>query len=191
VTHPSSYGGNEELRNLLSHVVGSQIVSVSYLIPSGVQWSDGREDGRIHEVDHGVELALSNGLRLAVYWEMEGEDEYLSISATSLASGSDDNLIDAVDVSDVPKWSSKIGRTIRSLGIAWHVANLNCPNSVWALRFDLEDHSSFVISLGEIRNGAPTYLPDSVLVLFEKEDAESYRTAASTTSAWGSDFPLA
>ncbi|MEY9965483.1 hypothetical protein ABIA33_003525 [Streptacidiphilus sp. MAP12-16] len=188
MTYPTSTGGEEGLLGLLCDVVGSRISSVSYLVPSGAQWPDGREGGLVHEVDHGVELALANGRRLALRWEMEGENEFLGVSSASLGDGSSGSLIDSVDVSDLPEWSSIIGLTIRGIGVAWHIANLGCPNSVWALRFDLEDGPSFVIALGEIRDDAPAYLPDAVLVLFEKEVAELYQMASSTTSAWGLDF---
>ncbi len=40
-------------------------------------------------------------------------------------------------------------------------------------------------SADELREGVPAYLPDAVLVLFREEEAKSYRTAGSGTSAWG------
>lgn len=188
MTHLTSNGGEEELLGLLRSVVGSRISSVSYIVPSGEQWPDGREDGPIHEVDHGVELKLINGVILSVHWEMQGENEFLAVSSASLDDGSIGSLIGAIDVSGLPEWPSITGLTVRGLGIAWHRANPGCPDSAWALRFDLDDKISFVIALGEIREGIPSYLPDSVLVLFEKEDAESYKTAASATSSWGRDY---
>jgi hypothetical protein len=184
---PLTLSGGEENLKPLCDAVGSQIASVGYLVPSGAQWPDGREDGLRHEVDHGVELALTNGLTLSLRWEMQGENEFLAVETSSLRG----SLIDVIDVSDVPEWSSIVGQTIRGLGIARHAANTDCPSSVWAIRFDVGNGSSFVIALGEIREDVPAYLPDAVLVLFEKEDAESYRTTASPTSAWGVDVAVA
>lgn len=178
-------GEKEEHAGPLSEVIGAQVVGVRYLVPGGAQWPDGRADGFVHEIDHGVELMLSDDHVLCMQWQMDGENEYLRVSLRSPTHETSDNtLIDAIDVSSAPEWTSLLGGSISSIRISWHIANTGCPRSVWAIRFDVETGASFVVALGEVRDGVPTYLPDSVLVIFDREDAETYRTAGSSTSAW-------
>lgn len=181
--------GHGEPLSALHSVVGSRIVDVRYLLPAGVQWPDGRVDGLVHEVDHGVELAMADGSVVALYWEMRGEDEFLAIVPMSVAGFWVEGLIDAVSVSKEPDWVGILSRTVTGVGVAWHIPNAGCPKSVWAARIDLDGGSSFVIALGEIHEGVPAYLPDSIVVLFDRNDAESYWINGYDTSAWGETIP--
>jgi hypothetical protein len=139
----------------------------------------------VHEVDHGVELVMADGSVLALHWEMCGEDEFLAVVPMSVSGSWAEGLIDAFSVSGAPEWMGILGRTIHGVGVAWHIPNAGCPRSVWAIRIDLDRGSSFVIALGQIHERAPAYLPDSIVVLFDKDDAESYWISGSDTSAWG------
>lgn len=181
--------GHGEPLSALRGVIGSRIVDVRYFLPAGVHWPDGRVDGLVHEVDHGVELAMADGSVLALYWEMRGEDEFLAIVPRSVAGFWVEGLIETVNVSQEPDWVGILGRTITGVGVARHVPNAGCPRSVWAARIDLDGGSSFVIALGQIHEGAPDYLPDSIVVLFDRKDAESYWINGYVTSAWGETIP--
>jgi hypothetical protein len=189
VTDLPPLDGQLELLHALRGVVGSRIVGVRYLVPVGTRWPDGREDGPVHEVDQGVELVLADGSALSVQWLMQGEDEFLSIAPMSNSGVRAGTLLDAFDVSEAPEWTGILGRTVNGIGAAWHVPNAGRPRSVWALRINLDGGSSFVIALGEVREGNPAYLPDSMVVLFNREDAEAYRIGGSATSAWGESVP--
>lgn len=180
--------GHGEPLSALRGVVGSRIVDVRYLLSAGVPWPGGRVYGLVHEVEHGVELVMADGSALALYWEMRGEDQFLAIVPRSVAGFWVEGLIDALSVSKEPEWVGILGRTIHGVGVAWHVPNAGCPRSVWAARIDLDGGSSFVIALGEIHEGAPAYLPDSIVVLFDRNDAESYINDYDT-SAWGETIP--
>jgi hypothetical protein len=164
--------------------VGSRIVDVRYLLLAGAQWPDGRVVGLVHEVDHGVELVMADGSVLALHWEMQGWCHFLAIVPMSV-SGSlgPEGLIDALSVSEAPEWVGILGRTIHGVEVAWHISSTGagCPRSVWAVRIDLDGGSSFVIALGEIQEGAPTYLPDSIVVIFDKDVAASYWTTGDAT----------
>lgn len=184
---PSSQG--EGYEESLATVIGTRVTGVRYLIPEGTQWPDGRADGFVHEVDHGVELMLSSTRSLRMQWEMDGENEYLGASLIpSVREAGASNLIQAVDASTAPEWTPILGGTISSVRVSLHIPNTGCPKSAWAIRFDTEAAVSFVVALGEIRDGVPEYLPDGVLVIFDREDAESYRTAGSSTSAWDGEI---
>ena len=185
MTHYPLPDGHGEPLSALRGVVGSRIVEVRYLVPAGVQWPDGRGDGLVHEVDHGVELVMADGSVLALHWEMRGEDEFLAIVPMSVSGFWTEGQIEALSFSDAPEWMGILGRTVTGVGVAWHIPNAGCPRSVWAIRIDLVGGSSFVIALGEVREGTPAYLPDSIVVLFDRHDAESYWITGSDTSAWG------
>jgi hypothetical protein len=189
VTDPPLLDGQLELLGALRGVIGSRIAGVRYLVPAGAGWPDGREDGLVHEVDQGVVLVMTDGSALSAQWLMQGEDEFLAIAPMSISGLRAGSLIDAIDVSGAPEWMAILGRTVNGVGVAWHVPNAGRPKSIWALRFDIEGGSSFVIALGEVRDGSPTYLPDAIVVLFDREDAESYRIAGGVTSAWGEAVP--
>jgi hypothetical protein len=189
VTYSSLPAGQVDPLRDLRRVVGSRIVDARYLVPAGAWWPDGREDGLVHEVDHGVELVMADGSALSLRWEMQGEDEFLSIVAQSVSGARTNGLIRAFGVSEAPEWMDILGRSVVGVGVAWHIANTGCPRSVWAIRIDLDGGSSFVVALGEVRDGVPAYLPDSIVVLFDRQDAESYRITGSTTPAWGETVP--
>lgn len=169
----------------LRGVVGSRIVDVRYILPAGAQWPDGRVEGLVHEVDQGVELVKADGSVLALLWEQRGWEEFLAIVPMSVSGSWAEGLIDVLSVSGTPEWMDILGRTIHGVGVAWHIPNADCPKSVWAIRIEVDGGSSFAIALGEIHEGAPTYLPDSIVVLFGREAAESYWIPGNDTSAWG------
>ena len=190
MTNPPLPEGHGEPLSALRGVVGSRMVAVRYLLSSGAQWPDVRVVGSVHEVDHGVELVMADGSVLALHWEMQEYDEFLAIAPMSVAGSlGPEGLIDALSVSAAPEWVGILGRTITGVGVAWHIPNAGCPRSVWAARIDLDGGSSFVIALGEIQEGAPTYHPTSIVILFDQAVAASYRIPASTTSAWGETVP--
>jgi len=189
MTHSSLPDDRVKGLRALRGVIGSHIVGVRYLVPAGARWPGGREDGLVHEVDHGVELVMADGSSLSVQWEMRGEEEFLSIAPTPISGVRAVGLIDALNVSEAPEWTRILGRTVNGVGVAWHVPNDGSPRSIWAIRIDLDGGSAFVIALGEVRAGMPAYLPDSIVVLFDREDAEAYRITGSVTSAWGETVP--
>jgi hypothetical protein len=166
--------GQEEPLSVLRGVVGSRIVAVRYLLLAGFPWPGWRINGLIHEVDHGVELVMADGSVLTLYWEMQGYDEFLAIAPMSAAGFWAKGPIDVLNVSEAPEWVGILGRTVTGVSVAWHIPNAGCPRAIWAVRIDLEGGASFVIALGEIHEGAPTYHPDSIVVLFDKDVAEPY-----------------
>jgi hypothetical protein len=59
---------------------------------------------------------------------------------------------------------------------------------LWALALNFRNAASVAVALGELVDDMPSYLPDSLVVLFGQEAAESYRIASSPTSAWGDEM---
>ena len=137
----------------LRGVVGSRIIDVRYLLLAGAQWPDGRVEGLVHEVDHGVELVMADGSVLALHWEMRGWEEFLAIVPMSVSGSWAEGLPNAVSFSGTPEWMGILGRTIHGVGVAWHIPNADCPKLVWAIRIEVDGGSSFAIALGEIYEG--------------------------------------
>lgn len=180
---PSADEAVKHLRSL--PLVGNRIVEVDYLVSAGSAWPDGRESGRIHEVDHGVKFTMADGSRLQMRWEMEGEYELLAVDFSAHVEPDSGGLIDAFEVSATPEWMRFVERTVVSLGVARHVLAVDAPEPLWAVRFDFEGNESVVIALGEVRGGRLAYLPDAVVVLFDERDAQTYSHQGSRGSSWG------
>jgi hypothetical protein len=59
---------------------------------------------------------------------------------------------------------------------------------LWALTLLFEDAEPVSVALGELVCGAPSYLPDSLVVLVGQEVAQDFRMVG-RTSAWGECLP--
>ncbi|MEU6662244.1 hypothetical protein [Streptomyces sp. NPDC046821] len=133
-----------------------------------------------------VELGMSDNSTLAVYWDMDGLNEGLTIEMRP-AKAASSPPVETVDVSNRSEWTDYLGSSISSISPAWHIPNEGCPQMPWAYRFDFSNGRNFVIALGESQGAGFTYMPDSLLVLFSDSMAAEYRIPASRTSALGED----
>lgn len=55
----------------------------------------------------------------------------------------------------------------------------------WAFRFEFFNRSSLVVALGEAEGAGFTYMPDALVVIFDKNLAVGYQIPASATSSYG------
>ncbi|MEV6646135.1 hypothetical protein [Amycolatopsis sp. NPDC051371] len=161
-------------------LLGRRLSGVRYLVPAGASAAGEVEEGPVQEVAHGVVFAFEDGHVLFAQWQMDGEDEFLL-----LGSGDGGLLVDAVEVGELPEWRPLLGRKIVRVGTARHVPWEGRPLVLWALRIEFEGDLSVVVALGEIRQGVAAYLPTSVVVLFDADQARAYVVPSSETSAWG------
>ncbi|MFG1638660.1 hypothetical protein ACGFMK_00070 [Amycolatopsis sp. NPDC049252] len=157
------------------------------MIPAGASPAAEVGDGPVQEVAHGVVFAFEDGNELLARWQMDGEDEFLQLG--SVAEQEEGALVETVDVRAQPEWQPLLGRKIIRVGTAWHVPWEGRPPARWSLRVEFEGGRSVVVALGEIRDGIAAYLPTSVVVLFEPDQAHAYVVPSSETSAWGGDCP--
>jgi hypothetical protein len=175
------------LRADLAVLMREPLRAVRYLVPSG--WRDPAWDhGGPHQAEHGVELENRAGTTMALLWEMEGTSEYLSARLAVGPQEPPTELVEALDVSDRPAWQPYLGERFTQAGAAWHVPAEGEPRQLWAVRLGAPQRPAVTVALGELRGVRPTYLPDSVVVLFGQEQAEAYRIASADLSAWGADL---
>lgn len=177
-----SGAGLDELREAVS---GEAVRTVRYVAPRGEGWPEGHRADRAHEVDMAVELGMESGAVLVLSWAMDGVNEGMAIEFRSPGEAGTSLPGDPIDVSDHVDWGRFLGVPIVSVGIAWHIPNEGCPEMPWAYNFGFPDGSSLVIALGEAEGAGFTYMPDALLVIFDKSLAAAYKIPASATSSCG------
>ncbi|MFF9000446.1 hypothetical protein ACF1GW_13695 [Streptomyces achromogenes] len=177
--------GGAEFAELRKAIVGESVRAVRYVALRGESWPDGHREDRAHEVDVAVELGMESGASLLLSWAMDGVNEGMAIEYRGPGDVSASLPGDPIDVSDHVDWEGFLGVSIVSIGIAWHIPNEGCPEMPWAYNFRFSNESSLVIALGESEGAGFTYMPDALLVIFDKSLAASYRIPASATPSCG------
>ncbi|MDF2254445.1 hypothetical protein [Streptantibioticus ferralitis] len=161
------------------------LVEVRYAALQGESWPEGHRADRAHEVDLAVELVMASGAVLAFDWAMDGLNEGLAIELRGHGEQGARPMGEAVDVSNHVEWARFLGKTITDITPVWHVPNEGCVEMPWSFRLDFCNSSSVVIALGESKGGGFTYMPDSLVVIFEESMAAAYKIPASSTSSLG------
>lgn len=177
-----SGAGLAELRDAVS---GEAVRTVRYVAPWGESWPEGHREDRAHEVDMAVELGMESGAVLVLSWAMDGVNEGVAVEFRSPGESSGTLPGHPVDVSDHVDWEGFLGVPIAGVGIAWHIPNEGCPEMPWAYNFGFSNESSLVIALGKAEGAGFTYMPDGLLVIFDKSLAATYKIPASYTSSCG------
>lgn len=170
---------------ILSGLRGQRLNSVRYVVlpesPEPRMFPSESWD----EVEYAVELAF-DGMSIVIYWLMENEIECLSVRSRSVA-----DVIPAhsktIDMSARPGWDACVGEELISVRISQH-RPVPAQDCLWALALIFRNAASVAVALGEIVDDIPSYLPDSLIVIFGQEAAESYRISGSRTSAWGAEM---
>ncbi|MER6032084.1 hypothetical protein [Streptomyces sp. NPDC001851] len=175
----------ERLATLLSDVADAPLAAVRYVAPSGGTWPEGhRADRGAHEVDMAVALTLGNGWVLAASWAMDGLNEGLALELTE-PGDTPDLSGTAVDVSGRAEWSEFLGMALTGITPVTHVPNEGCPEMPWAVRLDFSAAAPVTVALGESTGSGFTYMPDSLVVIFDEKEAAAYRIPASSEPALG------
>ena len=167
--------------------MGQTVAAVRYVVPQGETWPDGHRDDRVHEVDMAVELVVISGSTVVLSWAMDGLAEGMAIGLRDPGELEGSPAGAAVDVTAHTDWRRFLGKPISDVAAAWHVPNEGCGEMPWAFRVDLSGETGFVVALGESTATDLTYVPDAILVIFEKRLAEAYRIPAGATSSYGSN----
>ncbi|MFG1842639.1 hypothetical protein ACGFH8_29915 [Micromonospora sp. NPDC049175] len=170
---------------LSAAVAARRFRGVTYFVPPGLEWVE--EDspaGAVHVADMGVSLRFDD-LTFNVAWSMNGFNEGLAVATDPVDPLFFGRSAVAVDASAIPPWPSRLGHAVEGISWAWHQPGDDCPELLWAVRFDFGVTGSAVIALGEVDDGTPRYMPDSLLVLFDENLARSYVIPAGESSSWG------
>ncbi|MET7686039.1 hypothetical protein [Streptomyces sp. NPDC005423] len=177
--------GSAGLAELREAVAGDAVRTVRYVALRGEGWPNGHREDRAHEVDMAVELGMESGAVLVLSWAMDGVNEGMAIEFRSPGDVGGSLSGDPIDVSNHVDWERFLGVSIVGIGIAWHVPNEGCPEMPWAYNFRFSNESSLVIALGESEGAGFTYMPDALLVIFDKSIAAEYKIPASATPSCG------
>lgn len=167
------------VENLASSLIGTRIRSVLYRNLAGDP--ELASSGVADEVDMEIVVRLDNGASLTLAWAMSGEVEGLALLDGEPES--DDRTV--VDVTSHTQWSTRVGREVIAVGAGWHVPNAGSPRTLWSWRLSFEGGPCAVVATGELVNGEPRYLPDSLVVIFDERLALSYGADHSPGGAFG------
>lgn len=125
---------------------------------------------------------------MVLEWRIRNYDEFLSV-IDSPTEGAAAAVTDIYDVTYLPSWRSIAGSRIVGFGVATHQSEEG-NDLLWAVRIDVDGEPSVVVALGAIRGTLPDYQPDSLLVVFDPEVAQSYQVLGAPEAAWGRDLNL-
>jgi hypothetical protein len=162
--------------------VGARLGAVThhYLAPADGCGYSGGGDGVDADIA-AVVLDVADRGRRTMTWAMEGGLEEIAVLGDQESCSSRADTIAVASAREA--WRDHIGSTITAIGAAWHVSGDACPESVWAIRLDFLS-GSVVVALGAV-NHAIEYMPDELVVLFDRARAEAYSPRHVTGSAWG------
>jgi hypothetical protein len=118
---------------------------------------------------------------------MENEIECLNVRSRGAAPVIPD-YSKTIDLSARPGWEACVGEELISVRASQHRPVPTQGDCLWALALTFRNAASVAVALGELADDIPSYLPDSLVVLFGQEAAESYWISGSPTSAWGAEI---
>lgn len=171
----------EALEEGVAGMVGARLSAVRYhfLPPQGSGRYSGGGDGVDADLT-AVVLDLGEFGSWTITWAMEDELEGLAVLGRDVPySGLADETVAA---SGREAWRDHLGEAIRSMSGSWHVSGHGCPESLWGLRLDFAT-SSVVVALGTADQRLD-YVPDELVVVFDRALADSYRPRHTSHSAW-------
>jgi hypothetical protein len=177
-----------ELERVRGAISGRSLSKVRYRALSPAPRLADLEAGAVHEVDS-VQIELDSGIVLWIQWAMAGTDEGLHLEVDP--EPWEDAGREEVDVGMTTQWAALLGQPIMQMRAAWHVSSDNGQELLWATSFRTTAGGEVSIALGEVQDRGPTYLPDSLVVIFSSAKARQYQPPASRTSAWGEVFESA
>ena len=166
-------------------LLGKRLGLVRYVVLPESPESAMRASASRDEVEYAIELVFDSQ-PVAISWQMDNEMECLSVRSH----GVEDVISDyskIIDVSVQSGWGACVGEELISVRISRHSPVSAEDNCLWAVALSFGNAASVTVALGELVAGMPSYLPDSLVVLFGKDAAESYRIASSPSSAWGEE----
>jgi len=158
----------------MSHLLGRRLAGVHYDVLS---WEDEPlASSAVDQVPMAVTLSFDR-LRVQLRWDLRPPIERLVILTDVAEPGP---LTRRIDVSR--RWGAFLGSQL--VAASWAEQETADGYQPWAVTFAFENVGELVVALGELVDGTPTYLPDSLIVTASREAAVSYQPVASATPAW-------
>ncbi len=170
---PWAAQAREDLHELADELVGDAIERVEYLTSAPAADFLDLSGAGVHGDADTVVVTLASGAILHLAWTQSGPNEGLSVSLGDRRADHGE-LLDLVDVSGESGWLDLLGRPVSGIRASWQVPNEGCPETLWALSFELDEDDGATVALGELQGGAPTYMPDSLVVVFGRVAGIAY-----------------
>jgi hypothetical protein len=174
----------------VAQIEGLTLEAAGYMWPADPDaYRPARRNG-VDEVAFGVELRTREGPSFRAEWRMFDVHQGLLFRPVGRPPDWPIPIV-VEDTSHDPLWHDRLGRKVEQVRIAWHVAEAGAHEAVWSVALVLSGERIVVLALGST-NEKPliTYMPDAVVVIFERAVAEAYRSAGSRVSAFGEALAL-
>jgi hypothetical protein len=188
---------------------GQTIVAVRYLVPGTSDATERQAHSGFDEATMGVELTMSGGI-VTLPWLMDNFKEGLALVLAGSQEYATARRYKATEATDFLEWQARRAPIV-TVALGWQISSEGMTASVWSLRLNFENDTSVTFALGEWAikahplginarapelEGAVTYTPDNVLVIFDQALAQGYRVNAAahpggpsaatpSWSAWG------
>lgn len=184
---PTTDHAREELIHTLREMIGLSITDVSYLVPSSSEQTAPSRATGFDQADMGIEVVLSDGRTFVAVWNMKGYCEGLAFGVFQSNTYARGERVKSIGAGELDEWKGRSARAITSVGLAWHLPDDRCPETIWSVRVGV-DGADVVIALGEAKESDHIrYQPDSLVSIFGADVANSYEILASGQTAWGAD----
>jgi hypothetical protein len=159
-------------------ILGSRLRAVKYDL---LEW-EGLPDptSSVDAIAMAVILQLDE-MSVLLRWDLHPPTERLVIVSgehSQLAP-----LVRRVDVSE--RWGAFLGAKV--VAASWAQQETGDGLQPWAVTFSFADVGELVVALGEVVDGSPSYIPDSLIMTASQDAALSYRPLAALTPAWTAD----
>lgn len=182
----SVMGVTERSYDALRGLRGLRLNRVRYVVLPESPRPEMRASKSWHEVEYAVELVF-DGMSVVISWLMENEIECLNVRPRGVVPVIPD-YSKTIDLSAQPGWEDCVGEELISVRASQYRPDPAQGDCLWALALTFRNTASVAVALGELVDDIPSYLPDSLVVLFGKEAAEGYWISGSPTAAWGAEI---
>lgn len=162
--------------DILDAVEGRTLVGLAYL---GFPWDPVPSDAESVDAVNGAVVLDFGDMRLAVRWDLRPPVERLIVESFD-AFATAAPLTTSRDVSH--RWRSVLGSSLTSHAWGWH--EVESGREIWAVALRFSNAQTLTIALGELVEGVPTYMPDSLVVTATERIAKAYKPRAAINSLW-------
>ena len=160
---------------LLDGAIDRELTAIRYV---GLPWEHEPTRGAIVDAVSRAVLLEFGTLTLQVRWLLEPPIERLAVESPTAWQALP--LAKVVDASG--RWAALLGTRLLKYEVGFQ--EVESGREPWALLLHLEDAGRLLIALGELDDGVPKYLPDSLVVTEDATTARQYVPNASEGSLW-------
>lgn len=158
-----------------SQVLGSRLRGVQYDL---LEWDDEPVATSIVDAVPKAVILTFDSLSVLLRWDLSPPTERLVMMSDEHSQTGP--LVRRVDVSG--RWGAFLGAQL--IAASWAEQETGDGLQPWAVTLAFAEVGDLVVALGEVVDGFPSYIPDSLIVTASRDVALSYRPSAALTPAW-------